>query len=92
MGKNRFLPSVPDAIARCGTPLPGVPLVEVCNNRRILVENHQGIVAYENSKIIVKVRSGSISICGDQLQLIRMSRYQLIITGAISDVHFRETC
>ena len=92
MGRSRFLPSVPDAIARCGTPLPGIPLVEVCNNRRILIENHQGVVAYQNSEIIVKVRSGNICVCGDQLQLVRMSRYQLVITGVITSIHFKEIC
>ena len=75
MGKSSYLPSVPDAISRCATPLPGVPLVEVCNSKRILIENHQGVVAYQSNEIIIKVRNGSICVCGDQLRLIRMSRY-----------------
>ena len=90
MGKNRFLPSAADTIARCVAPLPGIPLVEVCNNRRVLIENHQGVVAYESNEIIIKVRNGTICIAGDRLQLMRMSRYQLIIMGVISSVHFRE--
>lgn len=90
MGKNRFLSSGFDALTRCGTPLPGVPLVEVCNNRRVLIENHQGVVAYESNEIVVKVRNGTIRICGTQLQLMRMSRYQLVIMGMISEVCFGE--
>lgn len=92
MGKNRFFPSAADVIARCTIPLPGVPLVEVCNNRRILIENHQGVVGYETNEIIVKVRNGTICIGGDHLQLIRMSRYQLVVVGVISSVKFGETC
>lgn len=92
MGKNRFLPSGFEAITRCNVPLPGVPLVEVCNNRRILIENHQGVVAYESNEIIVKVRDGTICICGSRLRLMRMSRYQLVIMGLISSVHFGDIC
>ena len=92
MGRNRLLPSVPDALTRSGTPVPGVPLVEVCSNRRVLIENHQGVVAYQVNEIVVKVRTGRICVCGEHLQLIRMNRSQLVITGRVSAVHFREMC
>ena len=92
MGRNRFFSSVPDSIARAGAPLPGVPLVEICNGRRVLIENHQGVVAYQRNEINIKARGGYIYVCGDDLQLIRMSRCQLVITGVISGVSFKENC
>ena len=90
MRNRNFRSSAVDAISRCATPIPGVPLLEVCNSRRILIENHQGVVAYESNEIIVKVRSGNISILGDRLQLNKMSKYQLVITGIITTIHFKE--
>lgn len=92
MGRGRFLPSVPGAAAYSGVPLPGVPLVEVCNGKRVLIENHQGVVAYHRNEIVVKVRGGNIRVCGECLQLLRMSRSQLVITGGVFCIHFRETC
>ena len=90
MGNSRFRSSVEDAISRCATPMPGVPLLEICNSRRILIENHQGVLAYNSNEIVVKVRRGNICISGDRLQLNRMSKYQLVIKGVISSVHFKE--
>ena len=90
MGKNKFLQFVPEAVARSGAPLPGVPLVEVCNSRRVLIENHQGVIAYQSNEIVIKIRSGNICICGDCLQLIKMSKCQLVITGVVTAVYFRE--
>lgn len=92
MRNRNFCASAVDAISRCTTPMPGVPLLEVCNSRRILIENHQGVVAYESNEIVVKVRSGNICILGDRLQINRMSKYQLVITGIISSIHFKEMC
>ena len=90
MRGNKRNSSVPDVIAKSFTGLSGVSLVEVCNNRRILIENHQGVLAYQNNEISVGVRNGNIRVCGERLKLIRMNREQLVITGVISTLHFGE--
>jgi len=69
-----------------GETLPGYPLVEIVGEERVLVENHQGVTAYSCHEICVKVRYGSLSICGNGLQLARMSRNQLVVTGRICGV------
>ena len=66
---------------------PRVPLVEICDNRRVLIENHNGITCYGGNEIIVKVKKGDISISGENLYLCRMNRVKLVITGKISSVH-----
>ena len=57
-------------------PLPGQPIVEIAGDRRVLIENHFG----------VKVKYGLVCVCGCDLELIRMTKEQLIISGRIDAV------
>lgn len=66
--------------------LPGQPIVEIAGDRRVLIEKHYGVKAYGRDKIIVKVKYGSVCICGCGLELLRMTREQLIIRGKIDSV------
>ncbi len=85
MGK--VLPILARAADMESEVLPGSPLVEIHGSRRVLLENHRGILSYDRESICVKVKFGQISVCGSELQLACMTRSQLIITGNISAVH-----
>lgn len=65
---------------------PGVPLVEICGNHRVLIENHKGITCYGETDIYVKVNKGDIHVVGEGLYLCRMNKIKLVITGRISTV------
>lgn len=67
-------------------PLPGLPLVELSGDRRVLIENHCGVTQYGKEKICVRVKYGQVSICGQELELARMTRGQLVISGRIDSV------
>lgn len=67
-------------------PIPGRPLVEIVDQCRVLIENHKGVNEYGQTLIRVKVKFGSVCICGDQLKLARMTKGQLIISGNIESV------
>lgn len=67
-------------------PLPGKPIVEIAGDRRVLIENHLGVKAYGQEKITVNVAYGAISICGYGLEILRMTREQLVIRGKIDGV------
>ena len=67
-------------------PLPGLPLVEIAGTRRVLIEKHCGVTEYGCREIRVKVSYGQICICGTRLELARMTRDQLVITGNIDAV------
>ena len=69
--------------------LPCIPLVEVCGCHRVLIENHKSILAYSTEEVCVKVRFGTITVTGRELQLSKMSREQLFITGNIEGVILR---
>lgn len=73
--------------------LPRVPLIEIAGERRVLIENHQGVMEYGDSRICVRVKFGCVRICGECLVIAKMTAEQLIICGKINAVELlrRET-
>lgn len=66
--------------------IPGLPIVEIAGEHRVLIENHQGVAAYGQEKILVNVKFGSVCICGCNLEMLRMTKEQLVIYGRIDSV------
>ena len=64
----------------------GKPIIEIAGDRRVLIENHQGVAAYGREKILVHVKFGSVCICGCNLEMLRMTKEQLVIYGRIDSV------
>lgn len=76
-----------------GESFPRQTIVELCGDRRVLIENHEGVSDYGPERIGVKVRFGLIVITGAQLRLCRMQAHQLIIIGKIQNVQIeRGSC
>ncbi len=75
-----FAADLPDAA------LPGLPLIEIHGQERVLIENHQGIREYGDEKICVKTAFGSVSVCGKGLHLSCLSKERLVINGPISHI------
>lgn len=93
MGKDRgILNRLGEDWDLMGEPLPGQLLVELVSDRRVLIENHLGITQYDRNKICVKVKFGSVAICGDNLELNQMTRFQLVISGRIDAVTIHRRC
>lgn len=87
MGKGRdLLQRLTDQTEFGAQPLPGQPIIEIAGERRVLIENHQGVKEYSRERITVKVHFGCVSICGCQLELIQMTRERLVICGRIEEI------
>ena len=67
--------------------VPGIPLVEIIADKRVLIENHQGVCCYSHEQICVKTSLGPVRIDGQCLHLKKMSKEQLTIVGKIEGVH-----
>lgn len=79
-GRLAWVADLPDE------PIPGKPLVEILDSSRVLIENHCGVCEYGQNLIRIKTKSGSICVCGNHLELARMTKGQLVISGAIESV------
>lgn len=72
--------------------LPGVPVVEIAGSNRVLVERHQGVLAYSDESIEIRQCYGVLSISGEDLQLREMTKEQLVIFGKIHNLEIRRRC
>ena len=88
MGKRRtWTERLQRQMEKSMEPMPGVPLVEIAGSGRVLIENHRGVICYGTEQIQVRVNYGQISVMGSGLELARMSRVRLVITGKIHSVN-----
>jgi len=60
-----------------------LPIVELVGQRRLLIENHQGVLSYATNEIKIKVSYGCITVVGNELQLMEMTKVKLAICGRI---------
>lgn len=75
-----------DGVDLPGEAIPGQPLVELSGDRRVLIENHRGVTEYRKDRIGIRVSYGQIAVCGSGLELVRMSKEQLVIRGRIDSI------
>ena len=89
MQNRNWIQKLADNADLSAETLPGVPVVELAGERRVLIERHQGMTEYSRERICVKVSYGMVCICGCGLELSRMTREQLIISGRIDCVQLQ---
>lgn len=86
MKKSSILDKVAVAVDLPGEAMPGQPLIEIAGEKRVLIENHRGVVQYGETEICLRVSYGFVKIVGCGLRLLRMTRQQVIICGRIDEV------
>lgn len=64
----------------------GLPLIELCGDRQLRVENHRGILAYDPREIHIGGGKVAIRVKGLELELKVMNAGELLITGQIFSV------
>lgn len=75
-----------------GEPIPGQSLVELYGGNRLLIEQHKGVIQYGKEEICIKLRFGILTVYGESLELARMCKEQLIITGRIDGLKIIRRC
>lgn len=72
--------------------LPGVPILELAGDRRVLIERHGGVIEYGPERIRVRVSYGAVCVNGCNLELVRMTHQQLVIAGRIDSICLQRRC
>lgn len=88
---KHFIERIANAADLSDEPIPGLPLVEIAGDRRVLIEHHCGVTQYGRCRISVRVKYGAVVVVGTQLELTRMTGQQLIITGRIECVQLERS-
>ena len=86
MRRKDMMERMTEVASRTGEPLLKQPILELCSNHRVLIEHHKGIGEYSPNTINVKVKFGSITITGTNLEVCRMTVEQLVIIGTIESI------
>ena len=89
---KHFMERVTAAADLQGEPIPGIPIVEIAGDKRVLIEQHCGVTQYGRCRISVKVKYGAVVVIGTGLELTRMTGQQLIVTGKIDCVQLERSC
>lgn len=89
MGKQTWLQRLADGAELSDEMLPGMPVVEIAGERRVLIERHGGVIEYSRERICVKVDYGRVCVCGCGLKLTCMTAAQLVISGQIDCVQLQ---
>lgn len=87
---EKVLHRFPEALNIPDQTLPGVPIVELYADRRVLIEGRCAILQYEATCIMLRCCLFNICVCGSKLCIIELSGNQLIITGNISQISMRK--
>ena len=85
-GRGNWMERLAEEMEMDELSLPGRPLVEICGDHRVLIENHRGVSRFGVDGICVRVAYGEIAVRGCNLELAKMTREQLLICGRIEGV------
>lgn len=66
--------------------LPGIPIIEIYGDRRVLIEGRCTVVQYMQTSIIIRNSCGRVCICGQCLKMVELSKDKMIITGCIEGI------
>ena len=84
--KGRLAQRIAEAADLHGEVLPGIPLIELAGENRVLIESHGGVTEYSPQRICVRVKYGTVCVCGCALELAVMTKEKLVISGRIDAV------
>ena len=65
---------------------PGVSILEMINNERLLIEKHKSVIGYTADKIVISMLYGQLYVSGQGLHLAKLGRDQLVINGKIQSI------
>ena len=65
-----------------------LPKIIVIGNKEITVENHKGLLAFENSVIKIKSRIGTIVIQGTDFEILFIGDNTITISGVFKGISY----
>lgn len=87
-GKDSFLDVLADKFDLPGEAVAGDSRVTITGNRRILIENHKGLMEYGENQIEVNCGKTILKIRGEELFIRAMNSQELLITGTIFGIDY----
>lgn len=86
--KDNFLEKAADILDIPGEVVAGMPRITVTGCRRVLVENHKGILEYGSEEIHINGGRMVLKLRGKGMELRSLNTTELLITGRITGMDF----
>ncbi|MFA9399355.1 MAG: sporulation protein YqfC [Clostridiaceae bacterium] len=67
-----------------------IPKITITGDKEITIENHKGIIYFEENSIKINTNIGDLTIEGCGLEILYMRGCTLIISGRFSKIIYRE--
>lgn len=84
--KRSVLPELADRLELPEEALSGAAKLTVTGDRRALIENHRGILAYSPACVVVSLGERQLSLYGNELRIRAMNRKELLVCGELQDI------
>lgn len=65
-----------------------LPRLTMAGNLQLLVENHRGVIAYQEDELRIGVSNGELVIRGRELQIKNLFTEELLIKGVIEKLEY----
>lgn len=88
MGFRRILTTLAERFDLPADIAAGLPRIELDGDGACTLDRHHGILAYHTEQIVIALNIGTLTVEGSGLELRRMHREQLRITGRIRCITF----
>lgn len=86
--KDSFLDKAAEIFDIPGEVVAGMPRITVTGCRRVLVENHRGILEYGSEEIQINGGRMVLKLRGKGMELRALNTAELLITGRITGMEF----
>lgn len=65
-----------------------IPKISVTGNNEITIENHKGIVLFDEKEVKVNSNVGLISISGEKFEILFLGGSTITISGKFKAIHY----
>ena len=86
--KDIFLEKAADVLDLPEEVVAGMPRITVTGCRRVMVENHKGILEYGDREIQINGGRMVLILRGSGLELKSLNTTELLVTGRLTDMEF----
>ena len=88
MGIKKLAGDVSDFLDLPEDAVLGSARVEITAGKRLLIDNHRGVMSYTGETVMVLLPDGKLSVYGGDLRMKAMTERQLLIGGRIDSVEW----
>lgn len=64
--------------------------IRIQGNKKVIIENHTGVLIYENDLVHIKTKTQNVIIKGEKLNIKEITNSDIVVFGHIHEVQIKE--